>query len=88
MRDKSRFNKLVLIRLAPEDLGEDVRKHAAEGVLAYSAICTHQGCTVSGWEATTRSASIVRASRSTGLAVIRRSGRSKIHSLRRRDGKS
>jgi Rieske Fe-S protein len=51
VRDKSRFNKLVLIRLAPEDLGEDVRKHAAEGVLAYSAICTHQGCTVSGWEA-------------------------------------
>lgn len=51
VRDKSRFNKLVLVRLAPEDLDESIRQHAAEGVLAYSAICTHQGCTVSGWEA-------------------------------------
>jgi Rieske Fe-S protein len=51
VRDKSRFNKLALIRLLPEDLDEETRKHAAEGVVAYSAICTHQGCTLSGWKA-------------------------------------
>lgn len=49
VRSKSRFNKLVLIRLAPEKLDEETRKHAAEGVVAYSAICTHQNCAVSGW---------------------------------------
>jgi len=50
VRSKSRFNKLVLIRLPPEKLDEETRKHAAEGVVAYSAICTHQNCAVSGWK--------------------------------------
>lgn len=51
VRDKSRFNKLALIRLPPEDLDDETLKHSAEGVVAYSAICTHQGCTLSGWKA-------------------------------------
>lgn len=50
-REGSRFNKIVLVRLAPEDIADDVREHAADGVVALSAICTHQACTVNGWNA-------------------------------------
>src|SRR2546427_4844384 len=32
-------------------LTEETRELAARGVVAYSAICTHQGCPVSMWEA-------------------------------------
>ena len=49
VRDGSRFNKLLLVRLPEGEIAEDAREHAAEGVLAYSAICTHQGCEVSAW---------------------------------------
>lgn len=49
VRDKSRFNKLLLVRLAPDDIGEEFREHAADGVLAFSGVCTHQGCDVSAW---------------------------------------
>jgi rieske iron-sulfur protein len=53
-RDLSRFNKLLLLRLAPEHLDAETRPHAVEGVLAYSAICTHQGCTLNAWNAAER----------------------------------
>lgn len=49
VRDDSRLNKVVLIRFAENDLDADSRARAAEGVLAYSAICTHQGCDVKTW---------------------------------------
>ena len=54
VRDGSRFNQLLLIRLPVEAIDEDAREHAADGVLAYSAICTHQGCEVSAWMADKR----------------------------------
>ena len=54
VRDGSRLNKVLLLRLDAGELDEQTRAHAAEGVLAYSAVCTHQGCTVSGWLAPER----------------------------------
>lgn len=48
-RDETRLNKLVLIRLADADMTPETRARAAGGVLAYSAICTHQGCDVKTW---------------------------------------
>lgn len=48
-RDGSRLNKLVLMRFAEADLNPASRQRAAGGVLAYSAICTHQGCDVKTW---------------------------------------
>jgi Rieske Fe-S protein len=54
VRDGSRLNKVLLLRLDAGELDEKTRAHAAEGVLAYSAVCTHQGCTVSGWLAPER----------------------------------
>jgi Rieske Fe-S protein len=51
VRNGSRFNKVLLVRLDPAMLDEDTRKRSANGVLAFSAVCTHEGCDVSEWVA-------------------------------------
>jgi Rieske Fe-S protein len=50
VRDGSRLNQVLLVRLAQESLAEPTRGVAAEGIVGYSAICTHTGCDVSGWQ--------------------------------------
>ena len=50
VRDGSRLNQVVLIRLDEQDMSEETRANAAEGAVAYSAACTHQACPVSMWE--------------------------------------
>ena len=42
-------NRLVLVRVDAERLSPATRSQATGGVMAYSAICTHSGCTVSDW---------------------------------------
>jgi rieske iron-sulfur protein len=49
VRNGSRLNKIVLVRLDPESLAGPTRERAADGVVAYSAICPHAGCEVNGW---------------------------------------
>lgn len=51
VRKDSRLNKILLLRLDPAALNGTTRERAAEGVVAYSAICPHAGCEVSGWAA-------------------------------------
>jgi Rieske Fe-S protein len=51
VRDGTLFNQVVLIRLDPEQISADARENAADGVVAYSAVCTHQACPVSMWKA-------------------------------------
>jgi len=51
VRDGSRLNKVLVLRLDPATLSEETRARAADGVIAYSAICPHAGCEVSGWNA-------------------------------------
>lgn len=43
-------NRLVLVKLEPDRLSANTRGQAAAGVMAYSAICTHSGCTVTDWD--------------------------------------
>ena len=33
----------------PEPLSEETRSRSADGIVAYSVICTHTGCPVSEW---------------------------------------
>lgn len=47
--DGSRFNEVVAVRLDPAELDPDTRKGAAEGVVVYSSICSHEACPVSMW---------------------------------------
>lgn len=49
VRDGSRLNEIIVIKLDPAEFDDDTRAHAAEGILAYSAICSHAGCPVSEW---------------------------------------
>lgn len=55
IRNESRLNKLVLVRLAEADLSAEAQPRAAAGVLAYSAVCTHQNCDVKTWIAADKS---------------------------------
>ncbi len=45
------FNLVLLARFDPASLGPDTAPHAAAGIVAYSAVCTHLCCTVSDWDA-------------------------------------
>lgn len=49
VRNGSRLNEILVIRLDPGEMDEETRSRSAEGIAAYSAICTHTGCSVTGW---------------------------------------
>ena len=50
VRDGSRLNQVMLIRLDEQEMSEETRARAADGAVAYSAACTHQSCPVSMWD--------------------------------------
>jgi rieske iron-sulfur protein len=49
LRNGSRLNRVLLLRLDPEKLSPETKSRAADGVVAYTAICTHTGCEVTEW---------------------------------------
>jgi len=49
VRNGSRLNEILVIRLDPAEMDEETRSRSVDGILAYSAICTHAGCSVTGW---------------------------------------
>jgi Rieske Fe-S protein len=49
VRDGSRLNEILVIKLDPAELDDDTRARSADGIVAYSAICTHAGCPVTAW---------------------------------------
>jgi rieske iron-sulfur protein len=49
VRNASPLNLIVLIRLDMSSLSAETRTRAVDGVVAYSAVCTHQGCPVNMW---------------------------------------
>ncbi|MGI9419765.1 MAG: ubiquinol-cytochrome c reductase iron-sulfur subunit [Geminicoccaceae bacterium] len=51
LRKKNRLNRLLMVELDPADMEEETRERSAEGVLIYSALCTHRGCTIASWKA-------------------------------------
>jgi rieske iron-sulfur protein len=51
VRSASRLNRILLVRFSPETLSPETVGRAADGVVAYTAICTHTGCEVIDWHA-------------------------------------
>jgi Rieske Fe-S protein len=49
VRDGSRLNEIIVMRFDPAELDDDTRARSADGIVAYSAICTHAGCPVTAW---------------------------------------
>jgi Rieske Fe-S protein len=49
MRDGSRLNQLVVVRLDLGRLAAETLARAADGIVAYSGVCTHTGCDVTDW---------------------------------------
>jgi len=54
VRDGSRLNLLLLSRFDPSSLSEETRARSAQGVVAYSGVCTHQGCPVTMWSSSSK----------------------------------
>jgi rieske iron-sulfur protein len=49
VRNGSRLNEVLIIKLDPAELDDDTRSRAPDGIVAYSAICTHAGCPITAW---------------------------------------
>jgi len=49
VRDGSRLNQVLVLRFDPQSLSPATREASADGIVAYSGICTHTGCDVEDW---------------------------------------
>ena len=55
VRDGSRLNQILLVRLARDTSSPRRRAgRSADGVVAYSGVCTHTGCDITMWQAEMR----------------------------------
>jgi rieske iron-sulfur protein len=52
IRNRSRSGQVLLVRLKADNLSGAEVPLAEGGIVAFSAICTHAGCAVSGWKPT------------------------------------
>ncbi|WP_425228834.1 ubiquinol-cytochrome c reductase iron-sulfur subunit [Sphingomonas sp.] len=50
IRDRSRLNQVLLLRLDPASLDAETLARSVDGVVAYSATCTHALCPVTQWQ--------------------------------------
>ena len=50
LRRKYRLNRLLVVKLNPDEMNDDTRARTDDsGILVFSAICTHRGCTIKSW---------------------------------------
>ena len=54
VRDGSRLNRVMVIRLDSEALSVKTARSSADGIVAYSAVCSHTGCDISEWDTETQ----------------------------------
>jgi rieske iron-sulfur protein len=53
-KTSSRYSKILLIRLKPEEIQDEFKQNTVDGIVAFSAICTHAGCTINAFNPTSR----------------------------------
>ncbi len=49
VRNGSRLNLVIVAHIGDDGVSDETRAHMADGVVAYSGICSHQACPVSMW---------------------------------------
>src|SRR5262245_22073228 len=49
VRSGTRLNTVIVVRLDEASLAPETRARAADGVVAYTSICTHNGCDIDDW---------------------------------------
>jgi Rieske Fe-S protein len=49
VRDGTRLNQLIVVRVDAAKLGAETSARSAGGVVAYSGVCSHTGCDVTDW---------------------------------------
>lgn len=49
LRDGSRLNGINLVRVEAEAVSDDTKPFVTGGIIAYSSVCTHQGCDLTQW---------------------------------------
>lgn len=49
VRDGSRLNGINLVRVDESKVSEETKPFVSGGVIAYSSVCTHQGCDLTQW---------------------------------------
>lgn len=49
VRKGSRLNEILVIKLETGELDDATRARAADGIIAYSALCSHAACPVTEW---------------------------------------
>ena len=49
VRNGTPLNLVILVRVGGDGLNEETRARSADGVVAYSGVCTHQACPVNMW---------------------------------------
>lgn len=54
LRRKNRLNRILALKLDPAEMDEATRARSVDGVLLYSALCTHRNCTIKSWLAEER----------------------------------
>ena len=50
IRNGTRLNQVLLVRLDPAMMSAATLERAAAGVVAYSGVCSHTGCDVTDWD--------------------------------------
>ena len=50
VRDGSRLNQVLLVRIDEARISSDTKPRAAQGVVGFSAVCTHTGCDGFSWD--------------------------------------
>lgn len=49
IRNGTRLNQLIVVRVPDDALSDETRARAADGIVAYSGVCSHTGCDVTDW---------------------------------------